>query len=190
MIADSIERLTANWWTFLVRGILALALAAVAFSSPGVMASALVYVVAAFFIVSGATALFAGFSFSGAGHWWTLILSGALQLGLGIYMLATPGVGPLALAYLFAIWMLSTGLLEITGAIALRSYIDSEFWWVLLGLITVAFGVYVVVNPGLGLYALVYTVGFYAILAGVTLIALSFRIKNAGPKLASELSPR
>jgi uncharacterized membrane protein HdeD (DUF308 family) len=187
MIADSLDQITANWWTFVVRGVFALAIAAFAFAAPTKMAAGLVYFVAAFFIVSGLVSVFAGISFTGSGHWWALILMGLVQGALGIYMLATPGVGPLALAYLVAIWAFSAGLLEIMSAIALRRYIDNEVWWVLLGILTVALGVYVVIYPALGVLALVYAIGIYAALAGISLIGLGFRIKNARTQAARRL---
>lgn len=184
MIADAINQLSSKWWTFLLRGIVALALAAFAFFSPATMASALVYVFAVYFILSGLAALFAGVSFAGVGHWWSLVLMGIVQAALGFIMLAEPGVGPLALAYLFALWMVTTGVMEISGAVALRSYISNEFWWLLLGIITLGFGFYVVLFPGLGLLALVYTIGFYALLAGISLIAFGIRIKNLSTDFA------
>ncbi|MGP6159951.1 MAG: HdeD family acid-resistance protein [Vulcanimicrobiaceae bacterium] len=189
MISDTIKQLTSKWWTFLVRGLVTLALAAFAFSAPAATASALVYVFAAYFIISGVVSLLAGISFTGVGHWWALILMGFVQGALGFVMLAQPGIGPLALAYFFAIWMISTGLMEISGAVALRSYVSNEFWWILLGIITLAFGFYVVMRPDLGLLALVYTIGFYAVLAGVSLIAFSFRIKSAGADFAKIHAP-
>jgi uncharacterized membrane protein HdeD (DUF308 family) len=103
---------------------------------------------------------------------------GIVDAALGIIMLTQPGMGPLALAYLFAIWMIMNGVTEISSAIALRNIIHDEFWWILLGIITLVAGVYVILVPGLGLLALVYTIGIYAILAGIALIALAFRIKN------------
>ncbi len=184
MIADTVNQLTSKWWTFLIRGLVALALAVWAFMSPATMASGLVYVFAAYFIISGIAALVAGVSFTGVGHWWALVLMGLVQGALGVLMLAEPGAGPLALAYLFALWMITSGMLEISGAIALRSVISGEFWWILLGLITLAFGFYVVLRPDLGVLALVYTVGFYAIFAGISLIAFGFRIKSAGNDFA------
>lgn len=187
LLTDSINQITAHWWTFVVRGIFALAIAAFAFAAPITVATGLVYVVAAFFIVSGLMSIFAGISFTGSGPWWALILMGVLQAALGIYMLATPGVGPLALAYLVAIWAFSAGLLEIMSAIALRRYINNEFWWALLGVLTVALGVYIVIYPALGLLALVYTIGIYGVLAGISLIALGFRIKNVGSQAARRL---
>jgi uncharacterized membrane protein HdeD (DUF308 family) len=178
MIADTVNQLSSKWWTFLLRGIVALALAAVCLISPGQTASALVFIVAAYFIISGVVAIFAGFAFTGAASWWALVLMGIVDAALGIIMLTQPGMGPLALAYLFAIWMIMNGVTEISSAIALRNIIHDEFWWILLGIITLVAGVYVILVPGLGLLALVYTIGIYAILAGIALIALAFRIKG------------
>ena len=113
MIDDTVSQLSAKWWTFLLRGLAALALAAFAFASPGTTATALAYVFAAYFLVSGVAALFAGISLTGAGSWWTLTLLGVVQCALGFMMLTEPGAGPLALAYLFAIWTISTGALEL-----------------------------------------------------------------------------
>ena len=184
MLVDTINQISSKWWTFLVRGIVALALAAFAFAAPATVASGLVYIFAAYFIISGVAALFAGVSFTGVGHWWALVLMGLVQGALGFIMLAQPGVGPLALAYFFALWMISSGVLEISSAIALRSYVSNDFWWILLGIITLAFGFYVVLRPGLGVLALVYTIGFDAVFAGISLVAFSFRIKNAGTDFA------
>ena len=178
MTSDVLERLTGHWWTFLLRGIVALGLAIVAFAAPAATASALVYLVAAYFIISGALSLFTGISFTGVGSWWALILLGLVQGLLGILMLAEPGAGPLALAYLVAIWAFSAGIMEISAAIALRNFVSNEAWWLLLGIITLAIGVYTVLRPDLGVLALVYTIGIYAVLAAGSLIALAFRIKS------------
>jgi uncharacterized membrane protein HdeD (DUF308 family) len=180
MLNETIQQLSAKWWTFLVRGIVALGVAAYAFTSPGGMATALVYVVAAYFVVSGVAAVVAGFSFTGVGHWWAMVLLGIVQAALGFYMLSVPLIGPLSLAFLFAIWMITTGVAELTTAIAMRNVIQNEFWLGLLGVATLAIGWYVIVWPDLGLLALVYTVGFYGVVAGVSLIGFAFRIKGAG----------
>jgi uncharacterized membrane protein HdeD (DUF308 family) len=180
MLNETIQQFSAKWWTFLVRGIVAFGVAAYAFTSPGGMTTALVYVVAAYFIVSGVAAVVAGISFTGVGHWWAMIPLGVVQAALGFYMLSVPGIGPLSLAYLFAIWMITSGVAELTTAIAMRNVIQNEFWLGLLGVVTLGIGWYVVVRPDLGLLALVYTVGFYGLLAGVSLIGFAFRIKGVG----------
>jgi uncharacterized membrane protein HdeD (DUF308 family) len=180
MTSDAVNAISSKWWTFLVRGVVALALAAFAFSMPETMAAGLVYIVAAYFIVSGVAALFGGLSLTGTGSWWALAFLGLVQAALGVVMLAEPGVGPLTLAYLLALCLISSGVVEISSAITLRNYISNEFWWVILGLVTLGFGFYVLVRPDIGLFALVYTIGIYAVLAGISLIALAFRVKNVG----------
>jgi uncharacterized membrane protein HdeD (DUF308 family) len=185
MITDAINQLSSKWWTFLLRGIVALAVAAFAFMMPAGMATALIYIFAAYFIISGAVTVFAGVSLTGAGNWWLLILLGAVEAILGFIMLTQPGARPLGLAYLFAIWLILSGTTEISAAMMLRGYANGgELWWILLGLVTLAIGIYVVINPALGVTALVYTVGIYAVLAGISLIVLSFRIKGL-PKAAA-----
>lgn len=178
MLDQAVQQLTGKWWTFLIRGLVALVVAVYAFAMPGGMVIALIYVVAAYFIISGVAALVAGVSFTGIGHWWALILLGIVQAALGVIMLAEPGIGPLSLAFFFAIWMVATGLTELSSAIALRNVIQNEFWLGLLGVVSLAFGTYVTILPGLGLLALVYTVGLYALLAGIALIGFAFRLKG------------
>ncbi|MBV8164743.1 MAG: DUF308 domain-containing protein [Candidatus Eremiobacteraeota bacterium] len=182
------QLLASKWWTFVLRGIVALALAFFAFTQPQSIATVLVYVVAAYFIISGLFEFFAGLSFTGIGSWWALILVGVVQVMLGIIMIAKPGVGPLALAYLVGIWAFSTGLVEISSAIAFRNVITNEFWWILLGLVTLGLGVYVVLRPDLGVLSLVYAVGIYAVLAGITLIATGFRIKNLAQQVRKDVT--
>jgi uncharacterized membrane protein HdeD (DUF308 family) len=178
MIADTVNQLSSKWWAFLIRGLVALVLAALCLMMPGPTASALVYIVAAYFIVAGVVSVVAGVSFAGAGSWWLLVITGIVQAFLGFLMLSQPLMGPLALAYLFAIWTMMTGVTEISSAIALRNVINNEFWWIVLGIITLAAGAFVLIVPGLGLLALVYTIGFYAIFAGISLISLAFRLKG------------
>ena len=184
MITDTMVQLSSKWWTFLVRGVIALALAGFCFAAPAATAAALVYVFAAYFIIGGIAAFFGGFSLTGLGSWWALVIMGVMEVFLGILMLTEPGAGPLALAYIFALWMVMTGALEISSAMAARAFITNEFWWMLLGIITIALGFYVVWNPNIGIFGLVYTVGIYGLLAGISLVVLAFRVKGLGSDVA------
>jgi uncharacterized membrane protein HdeD (DUF308 family) len=183
LVADSLEFLSGKWWTFLLRGMIALGLALLAFAQPAATAGAFAYVAAAYFVSSGALALLGGISFSGIVHSWALVLMGLAQMFLGIVMFDEPGAGRLALAYLVAIWSFSTGLMEISAGIALRSRMADEFWWILVGAISLVMSCYVIVRPDLGLLALVYAIAIYAALAGASLIVLAFCMKGAGAKV-------
>jgi uncharacterized membrane protein HdeD (DUF308 family) len=176
----AMQQLAAKWWTFLVHGIVALAIAAYAFTSLGGTATALAYVVAAYFIVGGIAAVAAGISFRGIGHWFAAIPLGIVQAALGVCILSVPDIDPVFLAHLFALWMITSSVAELSATIAMRNIIQNEFWLGLLGIPGLAIGCHFVVRPDLGLLALVYTIGFYGVLAGVSLIGFAFRIKGTG----------
>jgi uncharacterized membrane protein HdeD (DUF308 family) len=180
MIVNDISALASKWWTFLLRGVLAIVLAAFAFFEPAVTAASLVVVFGAYFIATGVLSIVAGVAANGKGHWWALLIIGPVQIILGMAVFAAPAAGALTLAYLFAIWVMTTGALEIASAVALGTHVKNEFWSILLGIVTLGFGVYVIFAPGLGLLSLVFTVGFYALSAGILLIGLALRLKNLG----------
>jgi uncharacterized membrane protein HdeD (DUF308 family) len=178
-------QLSNRWWTFLVRGVLALMLSAFAFLAPGITLVSLVFVFGAYFIISGVVTLYTSLSFGGGGHLWAYLLLGILQVLLGGIVFFEPGVGALSLAFLFAIWTIVTGINEISMGLSLRDHLPDEILTILLGVITLGFGLYVSIFPGLGLVTLVYLVGFYAAFAGIALIALAFRLNTVRKKLSA-----
>ena len=183
MLTSLAQDITSKWWTFLVRGIVALALAVAVFMYPSATASALVYIVAAYFIIAGVAEVAGGFAVTGIGQWWLLVLTGAMSIFLGFIMLTQPGMGPLALAYLVAVYAIFNGVAEITSGIQLRDVMDNAGWMVFLGIVTLALGIYIIVNPSLGVVALVYAIGIYAVIAAIALFVFAFRLKSADSQI-------
>ena len=60
-----------------------------------------------------------------------------------------------------------------------RAEIKGEWLWMFVGALSIAFGVLVALEPATGLFAVVYTFAFYALLTGITFIGLSFRLRSA-----------
>ncbi len=77
-----------------------------------------------------------------------------------------------------AVWAIIIGVMQIWGAIQLRKEIEGEWLLILSGLLSVAFGVLLLVQPGAGALAVVWIIGWYAILAGCIYIALAFRLRK------------
>jgi uncharacterized membrane protein HdeD (DUF308 family) len=94
----------------------------------------------------------------------------------GLVAFASPRLTALVLLMFIAGWAIVT--LEIWGAIQLRKEIEGEWWLILSGLLSIAFGVLLIARPGSGALALVWVIGSFAILHGCTLIALAFRLKQ------------
>jgi sporulation protein YlmC with PRC-barrel domain len=105
-------------------------------------------------------------------------VEGVLGVLAGIVAFLWPGLTALALLYLVAAWAIVTGILQLVGAIRLRQEIEGEWLLILSGILSVIFGVLLAALPGVGILALVWLIGAYAVASGILLIILAFRVRN------------
>src|SRR4051812_34007937 len=179
-----LEDLSNNWWVILLRGIVGVIFGVVAFVSPGATLLALVFVWGAYAIVDGAFALYMTYlAARQQRRWWPYLLEGLAGIGAGVLAFAVPGITALALLYLIAAWAIITGIVEIVAAIDLRKQIQNEWLLGLAGVLSIIFGIIVTVMPDAGALAVVWTVGAYALVFGITLIVLAFRVRSLGKSL-------
>jgi uncharacterized membrane protein HdeD (DUF308 family) len=169
-----------GWWLFLVRGLLALVVGIIAIVDPGATLAALILLLGAFFIVDGAFAIFKAFRVMRSDKsWWLLLLSGIISVAAGILVYSWPGETALTLGYFVGFWAIVTGIFEVMVAISLRRAIRGEWLYVLFGVISIAFGIFVAFEPGLGLAYLTLLIAIYGFVAGFSLIAVAFRLRRA-----------
>ena len=173
-----VHALAKNWWMLLLRGIAAILFGLVALAWPGVTLLTLIQVYGAFALVDGVLAIIAAIAGGGPGSRWWLAVVGLLGIATGLAMFAMPGVTALVLLYFIAGWAIATGVFQIIGAINLRKEIDNEWYLILGGIVSVLFGVGVMMAPGAGALALLWVIGLYAVFMGVMFIALAFRLKK------------
>lgn len=145
-----------------------------AFMWPGLTLASLVLLYGAYCLVDGVIALTGGF---GGGFWQSLIL-GLVSIGAGIATFLYPGLTAMVLLFLIAAWAVVRGIFEIIVAIEFRKVIEGEWLLIVAGLLSVAFGVLLVINPGAGALSVVWILGIYAFVFGALLTALSFRVKS------------
>ena len=77
-----------------------------------------------------------------------------------------------------AAWAIIIGLLQIWGAIEWRKVLDDAWLLALNGVLAVAFGAILFAWPGSGAVALVWMIGWFALVFGCLNVALSFRLKK------------
>jgi uncharacterized membrane protein HdeD (DUF308 family) len=109
---------------------------------------------------------------------WELVLEGLVGLVIGILTFVWTGAATLALLLVIGAWAIVTGIFEISAAIRLRKEIEGEWLLFLSGVLSLLFGVAIAIWPAAGLLAVTWMIGAYAIVFGVLLIALGFRLRN------------
>ena len=173
-----VHALAKNWWMLLLRGIAAIIFGVLAFAWPGMTLLTLVLLYGAFALVDGVLAIIAAITGGAPAPRWWLAVVGLLGIVTGLLMFMMPGLTALVLLYFIAGWAIATGVFQIIGAINLRKEIDNEWYLILGGIVSVLFGVGVIIAPGAGALALIWVIGIYAIFMGVMFVALAFRLKK------------
>src|SRR5881227_4304015 len=163
-----IETLKRHWWVPVIRGIAAIVFGIIAFVYPGLTIATLVLFFGAWVLVDGI------FRVVGAiGHrtsdpeWGFHLVIGILGILIGLLTFHAPRITALALVIYIATWALMIGVTEIVAAIRLRREIRSEWFLILIGIVSVIFAIMLLWNPLPGALALVWLIGSYAIVFGV-----------------------
>ncbi|MEY2545063.1 MAG: hypothetical protein QOG48_180 [Verrucomicrobiota bacterium] len=176
--ADTLRR---NWWLLALRGLAAVLFGVLAFIWPGVTLLTLVWLFGAFALVNGILSfVLAAKAPKGFPRFGSLILGGLLGILAGLLTFVMPGITALGLLILIASWAMVTGILEIIAAIKLRKEISNEWLLILAGLASVAFGVVLLLRPAAGALVLVWWIGAYALVFGILLFVLAFRMRSLG----------
>src|SRR5262249_39474025 len=116
---------------------------------------------------------------------WSWVLIGILDIAAGIVAFVVPGLTAFALLMFIAAWAIVMGVLQIVSAIRIRKEIDNEWLLALSGVVSLLFGIVMIVSPGAGALAAAWTIAAYAAVFGVMLIAFAFRVRARAPHPAT-----
>ena len=178
--------LSSNWWVLALRGAVAVVFGLLTFLMPGLTLLILVSLFGGYCLVNGVLTLVAAFRRArDRPRWWALALEGVASLVAGMVTLFWPGLTSLALLYVVAAWAIITGLLQIGTAIRLRKQIMGEWVLVASGLMSVAFGLFLVFMPLTGALVVAWWIGAYAFAFGILLVILAFRLRRRAARPAA-----
>jgi uncharacterized membrane protein HdeD (DUF308 family) len=174
------------WWITLLRGILLVVLGVYALFKPGMSALALTQVVGVLLVIEGIFAIIAAVLGETPSRGLTLARgAGAILLGVLIFSkpVLAAKVAATTLLYLIGAAVVLIGVAEIVAAIRDRKQIEGEAGIILCGVLWVIFGVLLFLAP-LSFGALIIRIlGAFAILAGIMLVSLAFKIRNVKKSL-------
>jgi uncharacterized membrane protein HdeD (DUF308 family) len=176
-----LRSLAEHWWLVLLRGIAAVIFGVLAFVWPGITALTLVLLWGAYALVDGAFSLWAAIAGRGGattGERWWLAVVGVLGLVAGVIAFLMPGLTAGVLLIVIAAWAIAIGVMAIIGAIQLRKEIEGEWLLILSGAIAIVFGVLMLAQPASGALAVIWMIGTFAIIFGIDLIWLAFKLKR------------
>jgi uncharacterized membrane protein HdeD (DUF308 family) len=172
--------LSRNWWMLLVRGIAAILFGIAALIWPGLALVTLVLLFAAYAFVDGIFTIIFALQHRDQPRWWVTLLEGIVGVLAGVATFIWTDVAGFVLLTIIGVWAIMTGVLEIILAIRLREEIQGEFWMGLGGLLSILFGLFVILFPGAGALSIITIIAVYAIAFGVILILLAFRVRSLG----------
>jgi len=171
--------LARNWWSLVIRGLVAVVFGALAIGWPGITVAILVLLFGAYAAIDGIISL-AGFFRAARSHerWGALLIEGIAGILVGFAAFLIPAVTALVLIYLIAAWAIVTGVFEIAAAIRLRKHVAGEWLLVLAGVLSIILGIVFFAAPLAGALAIALWIGVYSIVFGTVLIALGVRLRN------------
>ncbi|HEX6572059.1 MAG TPA: DUF308 domain-containing protein [Steroidobacteraceae bacterium] len=110
--------------------------------------------------------------------WWVFLVSGLASVAFAVLAFAQPVTAWLVVAVFFAAAILVDGAVNVVGAVQHR---EKDGWWILLliGVLGVLVGGYALLNPRVSMAAFVYLVAFQAIVLGVLIAVLGYKVRAA-----------
>lgn len=172
------QRISANWWLLLLAGLVTATL--------GIVILSVDWTVRALSIIVGILFLFKGLSLaampslSGGSRAWNVLI-GLAGIVIGALILAFPSFAALtlvALALFAGIWLIVWGIAHSVVATSNRYLVS--YWWLSLtiGIVSIALGVLILFDPLQTIAVAVFLLGLWAIITGVSEMALAFEVKT------------
>jgi len=179
MVLPQIAGRSSNWWALALRGLAGILLGLLAFSWPGVTIAAVVTLFGLYALMDGVFSIIAALrGVRENERWGWMLVEGIAGVLAGLVALFMPLLGAIALVWIIALWAIVTGALEIGAAFRLRKIIEGEWMLMLVGVLSLALGLLIVLQPTVGFAVIATWIGAYALVAGSVTLVLAFRVRK------------
>jgi uncharacterized membrane protein HdeD (DUF308 family) len=110
--------------------------------------------------------------------WWVFLIGGIAAVIFGVLALMKPLTAWLVVSMFFAASVLVDGVFNVVGSVQHR---EKDGWWIMLliGVLGVVVGGFALLNPPVSMIAFLYLVALQAIMLGVFLAMLGYKVRAA-----------
>jgi uncharacterized membrane protein HdeD (DUF308 family) len=167
--------LAKNWWAIAMRGVLGILFGLVALFLPGATMLSLVLLFAAYIFVDGVFAIVAAVRAAQQHErFGPLLLEGIVNVITAAIAVVWPGITVVAFVLLVAAWAIISGALMLSAAFRID---DGRGWLIVGGIASLIYGVLLILAPLIGALVLTWWLGAYALVFGVSLLVLGFKLR-------------
>jgi uncharacterized membrane protein HdeD (DUF308 family) len=171
----------------IIRGAAAVVFGVLVVLWPGVSVLALVFLFGIYAIFDGVANIVHYVTRKRRRSVWQLV-GGIVSVLAGIVAFAWPGITALTLALVIGLWAVILGVSQIALAFEVKKTVGSWWLWLVTGIITTLFGLFLVILPGPGILGLLGLLSTFAIVLGVLLIASGVGLRRLGESPDTRLS--
>lgn len=182
LTTELVGGMASRWWMLVARGAVAIAFGILTLAMPPSSLAPLLLLWGSYSVFDGVLCVLLAAQQRIDGHTWGWFLfEGTVGLGAGILALLTPGMTPLLFLSLIATRAAFNGVAEIAEAVRVRDAIRGEWLLAACGVLSVAFGLTMLLYRGAGALAAASVVAVYATVFGALLIGLGMRVHHWHP---------
>jgi uncharacterized membrane protein HdeD (DUF308 family) len=175
------QALHDHWVLYLIEGVVLLVLGAIAILIPPLATIATTILFGWLFLISGVVGLVTSFMMRAApGFWWSLI-SAALGVLVGGWLLARPISGAVSLTILLVAFFVIEGVVSIMFALDHKRELSGRWGWMLVsGIVDLVLAAVIFSGlPGTAVWAIGVLVGINMVFGGTALIAMALHARTA-----------
>ena len=178
LFRDALDFAKANWWLFLLGGILYILFGIMALMRPAQTLLALSMLFACFLLVDGIFSVVRALGAKGVdGRWW-VFFSGLLSILVGLYALFGPVSTVLLFVFVVAFQAILFGAATFMFGVSIRKAVRGEWMLYLTGVLSVIFGLLLLWAPGIGGLSVSLLIGTWALAIGLLRVVFALRVRS------------
>lgn len=172
------KQLAKHWWSIFIRGIIAIAFGVMMFFATGFTLKLFLIFLGTFLLLNGLFSMIGAYiaakdhqSYGG------ILLGGIISVAVSIFVFAYPQDTIKILAYIIAIWAMVAGIIDLYVCFKVAWAAGIKIFIGITGVLSIILGIIFFAHPTFSLEVIIWMIGIYTLLIGLSLIVYSFKLR-------------